>query len=289
MAKVNGRIGRSAETALKLRQIKKVLPLGLNVTKRALGQWGGRLRLIDLNAASGRYEFNGEEYDGSALIMADFADGLDIPWQVILIEAQPVLVEQLRHELVNGPYRRRHEGYAACLPQGQGITVQCGDNRILAPTICAAGSSRDRGLVLFDANGEPDFDLAAKLSALSAMRGVDFLIHVPTWTLKMIRAAALSERFSGKGEWATRDIRRLDERIAPIQKAHWMIRTPYGKCAWTFLYGTNYRLKNGWAKEGFYWIDTPEGRDLLLKLSVPERERCRPLALLDSIDAAGGD
>jgi len=70
-----------------------------------------------------------------------------------------------------------------------------------------------------------------------------------------------------KGSWATRDTRLLLERLLDINKKHWMAREPYGQLNWTFMFMANYRWRNGWAKEGFYWTDTPEGQDLLMRLS----------------------
>jgi three-Cys-motif partner protein len=283
MPKANGHVGVSAETAVKHRQVEKVLPMILRVAKQALGRWGGRLRLIDLNAGCGLYEYEGEALKGSPLIMADFVQDLTVPYEVVLVEREPAIADLLRQNLAADAGRR----YAPA--------VRVGDNRELGPEICGKGSRRDKGLVFFDPNGPANaqdgspLELAARLSGFEAMRSVDFLIHLNTSILKLDRCAANSARFSGKGGWVGKDVRPLDLRLGDdVKKAHWMIRRPYGG-GWTLLYGTNYRFQNGWAKEGFYWTDTPEGRDLLERASYSETELRERAQLGLALDAAGGD
>lgn len=117
------------------------------------------------------------------------------------------------------------------------------------------------GLVYADGNGIPNFDLLAKISRQSLFKMMDILINCPA-------AAIKRSRNCGK----TKECRTLQEMLSAIKKKHWIIREPYNKFQWTMLIGSNWNQFPSFKKQGFYPIDSLEGKEIFEKLNYTKPE-----------------
>lgn len=89
---------------------------------------------------------------------------------------------------------------------------------------------------------------------------LDLLIHCTATTIKRVRSA-FPDRFA------------FGDILQQCPKKVWMVREPYGRHQWTFLYGTNWVDAPVLARQRFHAITSPRGMGILHLLDTTAKER----------------
>lgn len=243
---VSNDIGYSEYTRMKEEGLERILSLHLHLANNIIQHgWSDPLYYwYDINAGSG----NNPNCPGSPLVFLETARRIGLRYSATFIEQNDA-----NHKLLE-----------ACIRQDDSVTVLCGDNCELLPLVCGQLNGRRHrfGMIYHDPNGEPNFDLLAEVSKLSALSKIDILVYLSGTTLKRVRCAF-------------RDRDGLLDRLATINKQHWLVRdiSTSGPQQWTFLLGTNWIDFPEYKRAGFYRTDGDKGRDILHVLSTTEKER----------------
>ena len=251
-------------TPVKLQRVAKILPWVIRMAAPHVRAAGGVFWYIDANAGPGTYTgVGGEALEGSPLLALEALRALQVSYRAVLIDHDPMVTARLQSALVD-------RGFSDL----QQVRVLCEDNRLALPRICAQPHPRkDRGLIFFDAQKAPDFPLIDGVMGLPAMRHIDALVNVPTWTLKLERSAAHSARFGGKGyAWDTKDVRPLSERLGVLHKQRLLIGEPTRPQPWSLILGSNWPRFPEWTKGQFDAAESPIGQERLERISLSQRE-----------------
>lgn len=243
MPVTNG-IGHSDWTPEKQDMFRRFLGIHFRMAKTAMAKHKRtRYYYFDLNAGTGVTP-DGKK-DGSPLIFIQEAERAAIEYNAHMIEVNPDNFKCLDRNLAYfgiAAYRSRailadHNDYMAsfCVPRYRG----------------------EFGLFYTDPTGIDDlpFETLARLSHYWGK--ADILMALSAANLKRVGVA------HGRP--------RLIDYLRSIKKRRWVIREPRGKHQWTFLYGTNGPAPR-WAKQGWHPVTSPEGTDILLRLSLTREE-----------------
>jgi three-Cys-motif partner protein len=276
MPKLNGTVGCGPNTGVKHMHWSGLCGWLVTAGASFVRQRNGLFYYIETHAGPGRYELEGEEFIGSPLrglpiVHAKVGAGRYRASLIDLSEAN--LRELQKHvlELSLSPETPIDMGAVRFVPSDYASAIDA--------TIAGAKPRNwcDRGLMLVDANGDPDWARLATVSHTPAMYSIDFAIYFDAGVTKRVRRAVPGAmRYQPNSpKWPAKDLRPVHERLADFRKAVWLVREPLGDRGqqWTYLIGTNWTGIKEWAKAGFYRIDRPRGLDILLRISLTEAER----------------
>jgi len=207
---------------------------------------------FDLNAGPGIYAGqNGEIITGSPIIFLQECLSFRIQYKAYLMERNRKNTVKLLEQVK--PY----------LNQGD-ISVMQGDHRKVMP-IDLRGAKAKFGLLYTDPSGSlPPFFLLRTISEYPQYAKVDFLISLSATALKRARRSPTTHipvEF---------DLKAGIEQI--VGKRFWLIREPETQQQWTFLLGTNWNQYPAYEKEGFYWLSSSRGQEILRILSKTRGE-----------------
>lgn len=239
--------GQSAITPEKERVYGLALGHQLNVVDAIFKKHKGQkfpYVYIDATAGQGINPLAG--VDGSPKITIDALRNAHIHFEAHLIDEVPEYTESL-HAWLGGDPR---------------VHIHTGNNRDILPEILDRVHPLSYGLLYFDYNGTPDFDLIQAACAHPNMRYVDLLIRTQTTMLK-------------RGWLADQPHQRIGHRVADVGKSHWMISEylPSDPCRWVFFFGLNTGDVSPYPKIGFYDIDSVRGQQILANVNYTCKEQ----------------
>lgn len=237
-------VGSGATTVNKQTDLGAILDIHMRISKSVLSQsWtDGCYYYFDANAGPGVDE-NG--ITGSPLIFLDKATSNNLNYRAFFIEENADCYNSL-------------VGYVGA--RG-GVTIINGDHKEKGCGLISASRLGKLGLLYHDPNGVPSFEWLASLSRQKEFKAIDFMISLGANGLKRAR------RRNGDTE-----LLYLHEYLATVNKKRWIIRKPQGKWQWTFVIGSNWEKFPNWANRYFYDLNSPEGKQVLINLSLTKKE-----------------
>lgn len=134
------------------------------------------------------------------------------------------------------------------------VRLYLSDSKNIYRNFLITKNSKQYGLLYLDPDmSEDGFDLSFEIAEKFSIYypRLDILFYISANNIKRIRSA--------KGTQT------LIQRLAPIKKSDWIIRTLRDKFQYTFLIGTNYPKPFCWKKRGFYDVKSKEGQAILEK------------------------
>lgn len=253
-------------TPVKLERVRKILPWVIKMAAPHVYGAGGVFWYIEANAGPGVYEgVDGVPLTGSPIIALEALRELGVPYRAVLIDSDQGCTDRLQSALVD-------RGFS----DPQQVRVLCEDNRAALQRIGREPHpSKDRGLIFFDEQGAPRFPLIREVMGYREMRRIDLLVNIPTATLKLMRRAAHSPRFGGRGyAWDALDVRPLSERLPDFQKVRYLIGEPTtDRLHWSLILGSTWPKFPEWKAGQFDASDSATGSARLRRISLSERER----------------
>lgn len=215
-------------------------------------QWAHRDYIyIDLNAGTGYYD----DFDGSPITFLKTAGANHAAYFVEIDSRAAKLLDQNTRGLSKGLNK-----------------IICGNNKIALQSITKEirelfpnGSYHIKspfGLMYSDENGTdiPFEEMAWSLSQ-PHMQKIDVLIYVSCTNLKRVMKSMPEKGY-----------KRVSEYIRLMPKKYWQVRQPMGVHQWCFLFGTNWRSYPALTKQGFHYINSEKGIEILEKISNTTEE-----------------
>jgi hypothetical protein len=253
-------LGCGPGTRVKLEQFDGLLGMHLGICGGLLKRWGGEWVYLDLTAGPGVYSYAGQPLTGMALRAVRAVHQRGLPYRAALIERRRDHYSCLRAEV-------DALAVAGAIDPAR-VAVLRGQSGLKAPSWLAGLPSAPAplGFVVSDPNGEPDFPTLVTLSKLPVVSRLDYLLHVPTRTVKRVRRSAASG-------WIPNDPRPLHLRLADIRKQAWLIRAALGQQDWIYLIGTNWPGMPAWRRAGFVRLECAEGQAIMEGVSLTRKER----------------
>jgi hypothetical protein len=220
---------------------------------------------LDLNAGPGRYPVHDDWLYGSPLIACAVAQAIGLPLQAIFCEQGAREVQSLREELIRFGFAKTVEEDVFHNARTIMATICADDYLVTSKELLRHFQEhihiKRYGLIYSDENGNfPPFDLLGQYALV--LPYVDIVIHLAASPIKLQRVSPIHQLS-----------RRLDEFLGDIQKRYWMIREPYLQHQWSFLIGTNWSRFPQFKRQKFWPINSPEGANILRKLSFTTKER----------------
>jgi len=239
MPTING-VGFGDHSQDKQDDFRRMIRFHLGLVDHIEQQWNDRrYTYIDMNAGPGQYE----GITGSPLIFLDECVKIGIPYDATFIELDEINANALRYHIKAD------------------VTVTNSDHAL------ALRSYRNQpplglGLLYHDPTGVvPAFDLLAEVSRYPSLKKIDFMIYLSATNIKRVRLASQTD-----------DVKCLDTYLEAIDKRVWIVRKPRGKEQWTFVIGSNWGDFPDWKKRQFYSVFSPEGKNILDRLTYTETE-----------------
>ncbi len=200
---------------------------------------------FDLYAGPGRYCVpNGNDIDGSPVIFSRIIAQSGLSFRSYLFEQAPDNARQLRD--CNLPHS----------------TIIEGDNLLGIRPFLRVTKTPRFGLIYADPKGVLNWQLLQWMSRMKRYEKTDVLINIQAARGVKLHRTRYPDKF-----------RMMTDELADIQKKHWLIREPYGKQQWTFLFGTNWGDLPKWKKAGFHDIGSDSGRNILYELNFTNAEK----------------
>lgn len=245
--------GFSDATDAKQEDLRYILTFHLRVAARMIASAASEGRTFpppdywyfDITAGKGRHPTTGDP--GSPLIFLEVARAEGAVPRTWFFEQDPANFAELQ----------------AAVKTDARTKLVLGDHaETLMPEIPAADRPR-LGLLYCDTTGNvPPFELLRTFAEDKRTKRIDLLLNVPCTTLKRTY-----------GAHAEKGARHLHEYLSDLPKTDWLIREPHGQHQWSFFVGTNWAEFPAFKNRGFYKLGTPEGDELLRRLTYSERER----------------
>lgn len=236
-------MGLSEETIYKENNLRDILFWQFSILKYSKTWETKKLIYIDMNAGSGINKVDDLTINGSPLIALEVMTLSKIKFDIIkFIDEKPGLIANLTKKI-------GHNKYSVC-----------GDNKEKVWDILNKYNPKDLyGIIYFDPNGMPDFNLIANISR--KFPKLDILVHFSATTIKRVEKAC----YPGKT---------LYNSLMKIEKEKWIIKESESgnKFQWAFILGSNYGGLTGWKKRGFYLLNSEEGIDILTRLNYTAKE-----------------
>lgn len=198
-------VGQSEYTQTKEDHYASILGWQTGIAKRAIEnqyrKWRETYLLIDATAGSGMLEGG---IPGSPIRALQVLDARQFQYRAVFVEHDLTAFVDLQASIWQ-PAELRYTTYQQVLGE-----------------FCRYPDSLQLGMLYVDPNGTPDFDVLMMFA--KAYPSMEILISVTANGVKR----------GGKTEAS------LAEWIRRIPKRYWLVRKPYSKWQWTFLFGTNY-------------------------------------------------
>jgi three-Cys-motif partner protein len=245
---VDKSVGSGPYTRLKLEHLRAIMAMHVSITKAVLKRnpyYTQVYHFIDATAGPGKYEVNDDEVRGSPLLFLSVAEKQRLAYKADLIEKEPANFDSLRTHI---PELRC--GTAAIHP---------GDCAAVVPRLLSSKDKNQLGLFFVDpSTGIPDFDTVVYASRMRPR--MEVLMYLSATNLK--REHKITTRL-------------LSDRMARIEKSHWMVRKPISGDAhhWTFLLGSNADLFTEYRKIDFYPLNSKEAQSFFPKLNFTVKQR----------------
>lgn len=246
---VENGVGRSDNTPLKQQHLRDILRLHIAIVKAIQVKHSyadRRYRYWDLTAGPGHYE--GADFVGSPLVFLQEARAAGVPYLAHLFESRKETAEEL----------------AGCVSGDSSVFLHPSPYQDELLQTVERGSRSQYGMIYADPNGAiPDLQSIAALLSTNECRCVDVLLQI-----------AANDAYK-RPRCAWPDKESLRAVMQTIGKDGWLIRAkqPGDKAQWTFLLGTWWRGMPQWKKQGFHWVDSPEGKAILDELDYTRAER----------------
>lgn len=199
-------VGQSEYTKTKEDHYGKLLSWHIKVTQRAIqnNRWANpSYLLIDATAGSGILD---DGSHGSPLVAIRQLQGMAVPHQAVFVE-------------------ENQDAYAALDASVTGsadVTKRFTRYQDVIGQLAEHTDGAQLGLLYIDPNGTPDFEALCMFAR--ARPKMEVLISV----------TATGYKRGGRSDL------RLDEWLKRIGKRYWLIRKPYTRWHWTFLFGSDY-------------------------------------------------
>lgn len=243
MPSVNGHGYSPDWTPEKQRIFRKFIPMHLQMAEGAMRKHNRNPRYyyFDLNAGCGVNPETGE--DGSPLIFVQEAERTTIEYNAYMIEKSEQNFKDLELRL------NKTRAFRAA-------AINADHNEYMRDFLQNFYKYKF-GLFYADPNAVNDmpFDLLADLSIY--WQKADILIAISGTSVKRDRCA--------------HDKPFLIDRLNQIKKKNRMIRKPFSKFQWTFIYMTNGPMPD-WKREHFYSFNSQQGREYLAQVNLTKNE-----------------
>ena len=236
MKGVNGR-----ETKEKQDDFRALLSHHINVCRRVLNKhkWANQsYHYFDIFGGPGVIRENGENINGSPLIFADIATRYGISYEAKVFENDQQRFDSLKANLS----KYRIAPIFGDSGQSIGDFLPAYPNRKIYGMLYCDPAMDEAGFDL-------SFDIATKFS--TSYPTIDIIMYISANNIKRISGA--------KGTPS------LIDRLAPINKNSWVIRTLRDKFQYTFIIGTNYIKPFVWGNKGFFDVNSAEGQRIITK------------------------
>ena len=235
-------IGQSKATLDKQQGLGKLLRQHMSVVYRIFKKYQVKNAIyyyIDANAGCG-YNYD-VDCEGSPIIFLQAREEIGIKARAFFIEINKDNVVQL--DRLTKPY----------LNNSVDFCVYSADNKTAIPEISRVLPGGCFGLIYYDPNGRPDWDMISYLSKNPSLSKFDILIRY--------NAVAEKRNYQKTGKL-------LLDHLKDVKKQYWMIRDllPGENWQWTFLLGMNYKI-NPWKTQRFYYTNSEEGNAILQKIA----------------------
>lgn len=236
--------GQSESTPLKQEGLRAIFKQHLAICSRGLlkRHWANSIyHYIDMNAGSGHN--HDIDCEGSPLVFWEMVSILPIKHKAFLIEIEPTNVNLLIDRTIDW----------------EDCEILIGDNSEWTPRLLRQLPRNTFGILYHDPNGIPDFELLANLSRMHQSSRLDFLIRCPATAIKRNYHQCHT---------------RLIEHIETIKKKYWIIRELESGCRWqwTFLLGLNTNKVKAWESQGFHYIHSKRGQEIIRQLNYTKDE-----------------
>jgi three-Cys-motif partner protein len=241
-------VGFGPFTRLKLGHLRAIVAMHISITRAVLEKhrfYAQAYHFIDATAGPGSYEVYGEEVQGSPLMFLSLAETAQLRYKADLIEKEPANVDTLRQQLP----------VFSC----GSVDIHCCEYALIIPEMLPSKDKTQLGLFFVDpSNGIPDFDTVAYVSRMRPR--MEVLMYLSATNLK--REHGITTPL-------------LLDRMARIEKSHWMVRKPIPGDAhhWTFLLGSNTDLFREYRKIDFYPLNSREAQEFFPKLNLTVKQR----------------
>jgi len=241
-------VGSGRWTPVKLDHLATIMAMHVRITEAVLRKnpfYVQVYHFIDATAGPGRYEVYGEEVEGSPLLFLSVAEKQQLRFRADFIEREPANADYLRGQLPQLQWGRAE--------------IHCCEYRVMIPKLVSSKDETQLGLFFVDpSTGIPDFDTVTYLSQMRPR--MEILMYLSATNLK--RAHDKAGRI-------------LSERMARIDKSHWIVRKPFPGDAhqWTFLLGSNTDLFGEYRKIDFYPVNSEQAQEFFPKLNLSVKQR----------------
>ena len=234
------------ETPFKQKDFKALLQHHINICSSIIPRqsWASQdYRYFDMFGGPGIIHENGETIYGSPVIFLNTIREFSLPYLADIVEQDMITFLDLQ-AIINSPLVRLHNGDSQTVYK-----------RFLSP------NKKQYGLLYLDPDmSEDGFDLSFTIAK-------DFSTYYPMMDILFYISANNIKRIAG-----VKNTPDLQERLSPISKKHWVIRTLKTKFQYTFLIGTNFIAPFVWSNKEFYSIQSPEGKAIFDKANFTREE-----------------
>lgn len=247
-------VGYGDCTEIKIAHFSKIVGMHLAITQAVLKKYSDLYqqcyRYIDLTAGKGQSPDGKIKGSPIAFLEQAESESFTLPYKADFIECEPKNIGELEKVLDD---EKESRGWKSANWQ-----FHCGKYQDEVPLILKRKSS-EFGLVFVDPSGDmPDFDT---LHYIAEMRPkMEILIYLPSTNVK--RTYQYTEK-------------RLTDYITAVGKTNWLIRRAisWDQFKWTFLLGSNASIFKDYKNIDFYRLESNQGKDILDKLNLTEKER----------------
>lgn len=254
------------DTPIKCRNFRTMLKLQMRVVKEIFAQksWAAKKGYIyvDCNGGPGVYDREDRELklSGSPLIFLEEVKQMGLPFQAFIIENDANdferLIENVSTFLHEKIITRNGKSYYA---EGHNITLYRGDNSTAASL--AIPKDWQFGVIYHDPNGPPNFPLLRTWA--KKFPHTDQIININSNGKK--RMDAVQEGTSSD----------LAKELSTIGKKRYLVTSSLtGKWQWLMALATNADKETikEWRNEGLIDLDSPDGRQVLLRATHTKKE-----------------
>lgn len=235
------------ETPYKQADFRDLLRHHINVCSNVMrkqSSWASQVYYyFDMFGGPGLIRDNGLIIEGSPVIFSKIIREFPLRYTANIIEQDEATYTQLKATI-----------------QNQFIKLHCGNSKDLYGQFLVSKPNQ-YGLLYLDPDmSEDGFDLSFEIAR-------DFSIYYPRLEILLYISANNIKRIAG-----AKDTPCLIDRLEPIKKKHWIIRTLKSKFQYTFLVGTNFETPFDWKSRGFYSIRSSQGRHILDKANYTKEQ-----------------